>query len=115
MRRLLLTLLCGVTLAACGNRELQVTAAAAPVEITQAADPTPMQMSPMNLRLITTENLNAFLAEIQAAQGHSQYVFVAMQMRDYENLMLNLAEIRRYVEQQQSVILFYRRMTAPSN
>lgn len=112
--RLTLILMCMSMLTACGARELQVTTAPTQIAITQAADPTPMQMAPVNFRVVTADNLDAFLADMRDAQSNNQFVIVTMQMRDYENLTLNLAELRRYLEQQQSVILFYRGMTAPS-
>jgi hypothetical protein len=115
MMRLTMLLLCGIMMSACGTRELQVTAAPAQIPITQAADPTPVQMAPVNLRVVTSENLEEFLTEMRTSQGNDQFVIVTMQMRDYENLILNLAELRRYLEQQQHVILFYRGMTAPRN
>ena len=115
MNKILVLMLCGIWLTACGTRELQVSSAPTQIAITQAADPTPVQMAPVNLRVVTPDNLDAFLAEMRSSQSNNQFVIVTMQMRDYENLTLNLAELRRYIEQQQSVILFYRRMTAPSS
>lgn len=106
---------CVLLLSACGARQIQVSSAPVQLAITQVADPTPVQMLPVNLRVVTPDNLQAFLAEMSATQNNSTYVFVAMHMRDYENLTLNLAELRRYMEQQQAVILFYRGQTAPRN
>ncbi len=105
-------LLCALAVSACGTRSLQVTSAPVQIAITQAADPTPVQMMPVNLRVVTPDNLQEFLAALSADQGNPTYVFVTMQMRDYENLTLNLAELRRYMEQQQAVIQFYRGQTA---
>jgi hypothetical protein len=102
-------------LAACGTPQLRVSSAPVQIAVTQAADPTPVQMMPVNLRVVTPENVQEFLAVMSTEQGSQTYVFVAMQMRDYENLTLNLAELRRYMEQQQAVITFYRRMTAHTN
>jgi hypothetical protein len=115
MKLIPVILLCGLLLTACGTRELQVTSAPTQIAVTQAADPTPVQMAPVHFRVVTPENLDAFLTEMRTTQGNNQFVIVTLQMRDYENLILNLAELRRYIEQQQHVILFYRRMTAPSN
>lgn len=108
-------LVCVIMLTACGTRDVRVTSAPTQIAITQAADPTPVQMAPVNFRVVTPDNLDAFLSDMRAAQSNNQFVIVTMQMADYENLTLNLAELRRYMEQQQSVILFYRGMTAPNN
>jgi len=85
------------------------------IDITQAADATPVQMMPVTLRVVTPENLQTFLTDMSADQGNPNYVLVTMQMRDYENLTLNLAELRRYMEQQQAIIQFYRGQTTPRN
>ncbi len=34
-------------------------------------------------------------------------VYVAFSVRDYESLSLNLAELRRYINQQNEVIVYY--------
>ena len=34
-------------------------------------------------------------------------VYIAISVPDYENLSLNMAELRRYIEQQQSIIVYY--------
>ena len=36
-----------------------------------------------------------------------------MSVRDYETLALNMAEIKRYIEQQKQIIIYYERAVAP--
>lgn len=100
-------------LAACGTPALQVSTQPVQIAVTQAADPTPVQMMPVNLRVVTPDNLAEFLTQMRQDQSNVSFVFVAMQMKDYENLTLNLAELTRYMEQQQAIIVFYRGQTAP--
>lgn len=57
-----------------------------------------------SFRVVTAENLDEFLEEVTVGD---QFVFIAMDVQDYENLSLNVDELRRYIEQQQSVILYY--------
>jgi len=38
---------------------------------------------------------------------YGELVFVALSMKDYENLALNIAEIKRYLEQQSEIIVYY--------
>ena len=33
--------------------------------------------------------------------------FVALSMRDYENLALNIADLKRFLEQQNEIIVYY--------
>jgi|TARA_R110000744_G_scaffold71334_2_gene143691 hypothetical protein len=36
-----------------------------------------------------------------------------MSVRDYETLALNMAEIKRYIEQQKQIIIYYEKAVAP--
>ena len=56
--------------------------------------------------VVTSENLEEFIDKFQKQNG-SELVFYAISVRDYENLSLNLAELRRYIEQQQAIIVYY--------
>ena len=33
--------------------------------------------------------------------------YIALSVKDYENLSLNFAELRRYIEQQKQIIVYY--------
>ena len=56
--------------------------------------------------VVTNENLEEFIEKFKKSNG-SELVFYAISVRDYENLSLNLAELRRYIEQQQAIIVYY--------
>jgi hypothetical protein len=38
---------------------------------------------------------------------------VAFSVKDYENLSLNIAELRRYIGQQKEIIIYYENATRP--
>jgi hypothetical protein len=40
--------------------------------------------------------------------------FVALSIKDYENLALNVAELRRFINQQTNVIIYYEDAVSPS-
>ena len=69
--------------------------------------PGPVQLNDVDFFVVTADNLDEFLAENTKSQG--SVVFIAMTIRGYENLSLNTAELRRYIEQQQSIIVYYER------
>jgi hypothetical protein len=71
-------------------------------------------MLPVKFRVVTKDTLDVLLAELSKSQTGTP-VFIAITTRDYENLALNLADLRRYIEQQQSIIVYYRHMTAPKS
>jgi hypothetical protein len=49
--------------------------------------------------------LEDFLARFEEEAGIT--VFFALSVPDYENMSLNVAELRRYIDQQKAVILYY--------
>ena len=59
----------------------------------------------MKFYVVTRNNLEEFLEEFDKVNG--QTVFVALSVPHYESLSLNLAEIRRYLKQQESVVVYY--------
>tara|TARA_R100000544_G_scaffold27374_1_gene14248 strand:- start:683 stop:835 length:153 start_codon:yes stop_codon:yes gene_type:complete len=40
-------------------------------------------------------------------------LFYAISVRDYETLALNMAEIKRFIEQQKQLIVYYEKAVAP--
>lgn len=117
--RISIVLILAVLLSACGtNRSVTVSSRPIEIEVSRAADPAAVTMLPVNLRVVTRETAGAFMTELESSQGNTP-VFIAMTTRDYENMALNLADLRRYIEQQRAIISYYRRMsgqsTAPAN
>lgn len=95
----------------CGpTKTISISSKPIEIEVGKTADPQAVTMLPVQFRVITKENLDSFLAEMSQRQGSSP-VFLAMTIKDYENIVLNLADLRRYIEQQQAVIAYYRNMT----
>tara|TARA_B110000977_G_scaffold199766_1_gene288138 strand:- start:809 stop:955 length:147 start_codon:yes stop_codon:yes gene_type:complete len=39
--------------------------------------------------------------------------FVALSVKDYENLALNVAELRRFINQQKEIIIYYEKAMKP--
>ena len=62
-------------------------------------------MIDINWHVVTTDNIDEFEEKFENDNG--DLVFFAISVPHYENLSLNLAEIRRYLEQQQAIILYY--------
>jgi len=54
---------------------------------------------------VTPENLDEFLVEYEKING--DVVFFAISVPDYENLSLNVAEMKRFINQQKSLIIYY--------
>lgn len=61
--------------------------------------------------IITEENLDEKLAEINASTGN--VVLFAITPKGYENLAIGIAELRRYVKDQQAIIGYYEEALKP--
>jgi C4-dicarboxylate-specific signal transduction histidine kinase len=62
--------------------------------------------------VITEENLDEKLAEINTKTGNT--VLFVVTPKGYENLALGIAELRRYVKDQQAIIGYYESAIKPS-
>lgn len=112
MKKIALLLVC-LILAACNSAQtLNLTCKPLSIDIAKTADPNAITMLPVNFRVVNKDNLDSFLSELKAAQGGNNPVFLAISTKDYENMAINMADIRRYIEQQQSIIVYYRTLTA---
>ena len=68
--------------------------------------PKPVQMNDIKIYVVSpNENLEEFKKEFEAKNGADAYI--ALSIKDYENLSNNFAELRRYIEQQKAIIVYY--------
>jgi len=75
------------------------------VQIPTVAQPKPLQLNDTRVFVVTKDNYDEFVKEFTDTYG--ELAFVALSMKDYENLALNIADIKRYLEQQKEIILYY--------
>lgn len=75
------------------------------VQIPVVARPKPLQLIDTQVRVVTKDNLDAFLEEFEERYG--EVAFVVLSMKDYENLALNIADMRRFLNQQTEIIVYY--------
>lgn len=73
--------------------------------------PKPVQLVDTRIYVVNKDNYDEFVKEFTDANG--ELVFVALAIKDYENLALNLAEIRRYLNQQNEIIVYYEEAVTP--
>jgi len=67
--------------------------------------PKPVALYDVEFYAVTKENLDEFLQRFEHDNG--SLVFFAISVPDYENMALNIAELRRFIESQNSIILYY--------
>ena len=67
--------------------------------------PKPLELDDVQFYAVSEKNIDEFLKNFEDKYGN--IVFFAITVPDYETLSLNIAELRRYIEQQKALILYY--------
>jgi len=75
------------------------------------AQPKAVQLNDVKIYVVSKENYEEFVKEFEAKNGADAYI--AISVKDYENLALNFAELRRYIEQQKQIIVYYENAVKP--
>ena len=95
-------------LSGCSGRvepEVKVVTKVERVQIPTVALPKPLQLSDTRVFVVTKDNFAEFEKEFTELYG--DLAFVALSMKDYENLALNISELKRYLNQQSEIIVYY--------
>ena len=75
------------------------------------ARPKPIDLVDTRVYVVTKDNYDSFVEEFTAE--HGELAYVVLSMKDYENLALNIADLRRYLEQQNEIIVYYEDAVKP--
>ena len=73
--------------------------------------PRPINMNNIKFYVVTSDNFEDFKKRYEKDNG--TFLFYALSVRDYETLAINMAEIKRYIEQQKHIIIYYEKAVAP--
>ena len=73
--------------------------------------PKPVQLNDVKIYVVNQDNFEEFLQEFRAKNGGDARIVISV--KDYENLSLNFAELRRYIEQQKEIIVYYEEAVQP--
>ena len=71
-----------------------------------ALKPTPIEMKNADVLVVTEQNFQEVVDKVKAKQN-GQFVVYALDLKSFENLAINMEQIKRYIEQQNEVILYY--------
>ena len=104
--RIALVAICGLFLTGC-NETVKVLDKPVLVEKAELVLPTtpPVSQSEMTWTIITPEN---FLQKIKELEGKQDVVYYALTAQGYQNLSMNIAELRKYIQNQNAVIAAYK-------
>ena len=75
------------------------------LQVPIVARPTPLRLIDTRVRVVTKNNLDEFLQEFEEQYG--DVAFTVLSMKDYENLAMNIADLKRFIEQQDEIIIYY--------
>lgn len=81
------------------------------VTVPIVARPKPISLVDTQVYVVNQGNLEEFIAEFKEQNG--ELAFVALSIDTYENLALNVAELRRYINQQNEIIIYYEEAMKP--
>ena len=73
--------------------------------------PSPLNMNNIKFYVVTSDTFEDFKKRYEKDNG--TFLFYALSVRDYETLAINMAEIKRYIEQQKQIIIYYEKAVAP--
>ena len=74
-------------------------------EIKPQPRPEAVNLYSVKFIVVSDENIGEFLEDIKRPTGET--VFIAIKIRDYEKMSLNVAELKRYIQQQKNLIIYY--------
>lgn len=69
------------------------------------ARPKQVNLYDVKVHVVNKDNYEEFLKEFVEKNGTEARVVLSI--KDYENLSLNFSELRRYIEQQKEIIVYY--------
>ena len=73
--------------------------------------PRQLDMNDIHFYVVTEENFEEFKKRFVKENG--DLVGYVLSVRDYETLAINMAEIKRYIEQQKQIIIYYEKAVSP--
>ena len=80
-------------------------------EVPIVARPKQVILNDVKIYVVSKLNYKDFIKEYESKNGADSYI--AISVKDYENLALNFAELRRYIEQQKQIIVYYEEAVTP--
>ena len=73
--------------------------------------PAPIKMRNADIIVVTNQNLEEVIQRVKAEQG--DFVLYAMTAQSFEALALSFEQIKKFIEEQNAVILYYEEAVKP--
>lgn len=106
-------LACAVTFVGCDTlpkvRPIDITTDVREIETLHPPLPTSVTWQKVEWVVLTPDIMRELLAKVDSGEiDDSDAVFAGLTSDHYENLSLNLADLKRYIADQKSIIVYYR-------
>ena len=115
MKILLLPILITPLITSCSSfpkpRQLEVQTVEVERKIPLQNRPRQLDMQDIKWYVVTEKNFEEFKKRF--ADENGELVGYVLSVRDYESLALNMADIKRYIEQQKEIIIYYEKAITP--
>ena len=85
--------------------EIKTVTTVQKITVPIVARPKPIDLVDVQVYVVNKDNLDDFVKEFTAK--HGEFAVVALSIDGYENLALNIADLRRYINQQTDIIVYY--------
>ena len=92
--------------------EIKVVTQIEKTTVPLVARPKPINLVDTRVYVVTKDNYESFVKEF--TEEHGELAYVVLSMKDYENLAINIADLRRYIEQQTEIIVYYENAVKPN-
>lgn len=97
-----------LVLAGCATtKTVEVKTEPVKLKIAKPPQPRPVELDNVKWMVVTKDNLQEFIDKQTKSQSSDNPVFIAITVNDYKKLSLNLSELKRYIAQQKSIIVYY--------
>lgn len=73
--------------------------------------PRPVDMNGLYFYVVNENNFQEFKERFSKENG--DFLFYAISVRDYETLALNMSELKRFIQQQKELIIYYEKAIKP--
>jgi hypothetical protein len=93
------------------NKKIEISTAPVATQVIHPEFPRPVKLDNVTFKVVTSENLEEFLKQWKQKNG-DDFVFIAFSVKDYETMAINFEELRRYINQQKEIIIYYRKATS---
>ena len=74
--------------------------------------PRPVKLDDVYFYVVSADNFDNFKKRFEKENG--DLVFYALSVRDYETIAYNMAELKRFIDQQQQIIVYYEEAVKPN-